>query len=378
MEVDNVCNHSKRCSRRMFYSTLFSYSSMPDTVVEDGEGGNAPVTEVEVNMMKEWVVLSRASTVSLGRLTLSSLPSDEKERRNVMKDNHRLSLFSRDVGGDALAYIRCHRVLPYSCDCNDLRCICGEESMLSYIYNTKTHFVLAVGTTCVKTVRMASLNYKRCIECNEYIRAYTTRNMGMCTECSKSTKLRTGSMSGKDVHVVAKSDYDPSTDESISLIDSMRIKEARDRLCSKCNGGLHYGLRGEGNAGWMEERLCAKCIFRNKITLTTGEDALTIALFDPYRPFASAMKEGKTVANRDLSLLMYIHSLYKACYFSAGHSPVGFGKYSIKSIGEVVEKQPEYIKWCREKCDNPSPQMNALLAYADLRERYLAVKGWPE
>lgn len=385
--MDIGCEHSNRHDRVLFYRTLYRYSSLPIPDNISGKGGSQPVTDDELELLKEWVALSPVEivrTLNKSRKAIL-LEQDEGWRKTILKEDHRLAIFAREHNSEdktepnqinnIFEYLESRRVLPFCCDCNDLRCICGEESQLTYIYNKTTHHVLAVGTTCIKSVRMASSDYKKCITCSRAIKGFTLTDMGQCVTCKvkdKTVGVKTGIKAGLSIQSAAADEsYNPMADEGASLLDTAKILERRSQMCRRCKTGLNQGMMSDGTPGWAEGRLCMECIFISKPVLTegshAGEDAFRVAL---------TLDSGPDDAGSEKGLIEHIREVYK-WYDALSDTCLGFGKFNNLTLLTVTTTKKGYVSWCRD-VRSPNADMRKLVVYADLRERRVAVTTeWP-
>lgn len=340
-----LCDHGNKSDRVRFYRTLEAHSAVKLGTVER-MGTNEPRSDEEKALMAQWselVSFKILAKIQEGLQGLLGLP--EKERMEVMKGNHILSIFSKTHKiANVVRFLIENRARSYQCACHDLRCICGEESSLCYIYNEDTGAVLAVGTTCIKTVKMKKLDYMHCSQCNASIQGYSKKTRGRCTDCAKKVLIGSGAHKGSPVSRVP-AQYDTEGDVDLSLEDALSIWTYR-RSLERCN-----------RAYCVWDDRCGDCLLTGAAKIYEG----------PHK--GSSVIEAYLRGHTSPDALVDTYHLSRVEAALERHNalteqPIGFTKkHHDKTYGEM-RVEVGFIQWARQQPRTDGPLGN-LLDYID-------------
>lgn len=354
-----LCDHSNKSDRVRFYRTLEAHSTVKLGHVER-TGTNEPRTEEEKALMAQWnelISFKCFAIIQEGLHALLALP--EKEQHTVMKANHILNVFTRTHKiSNVVSFLIQNRVRTYGCECHDTRCICGEPSGLCYIYNHDTGIVLAVGTTCIKTVKMKKLDYMHCSQCNKKIQGYSTKTKGRCSDCAKTLIVGSGVHAHTPIGRVPRN-YDVETDPSLALEDAINILEYR-RSLERCN-----------REGCVWNHRCSWCLLTGKVKARSGPYA-GVALLELY------LRDGMYESGSDLD---------KSDTERIGNGPYGITWYEWLSDQRIeftkkhydktyaeMRREVGFLAWARQQFASGG-KLGQLLDYVEIMAHLDAVRA---
>lgn len=166
----HICNLNLeiRHCRRQFYNILCE-RSITKSIVFGGCRSNKPCTESEHVLIAEWIALEN---------NIINEPSSYLLINAAMELDVSITTIKNIISGYKDIYENCNIT-------RGQHCICGETSILYYAINRYTHEIVAVGSTCVKTIGMFSVSGYNCIQCGNRTKKSIYR-FGRCADCIKN------------------------------------------------------------------------------------------------------------------------------------------------------------------------------------------------
>lgn len=355
--------HSMTFDRKQFYRALSQYSET-DVGEVSPRGNGLPRTEQERRLIGEWCWIDDIISVDrLGQNRELLLSLESKEQSKLIRAEQLTISAMQHIEGDfgdirsILTHLKESRTRYYKCDsnCNDTRCICGNESGLCYAYNKTKNIVLGLGTTCINNVGVLQVSYRQCV-CGKTMPAFCTKNGGRCSDCKKRPRVKSGIRRGDSIEDVARSP-DNLADLDLLFCDHLAIAEIRSRTCEVCRKGKNIT-----HSPISHRAICSSCLVLN----STAE-------WKALYPTMSVMLAYLTdVANVGLNekyfeyLKGVARDAYSIYYTKRITEQIGSGKYSRYTYSQLMDEMPSQFSHRRmryKRGDGTRLNKNMVLFY---------------